>query len=238
MRLIRWLGLVALLVTTVHGFVYDYLYNGSGTALLFYPLGMAMIDVGNRMQPAEQKFPLPRILSSGRQVILGSLLAVVAALVFNLNSIMPVWYANLGAVQMSRAELKDFPTGKWATSEILHHLEPAHRSFQSALRYDPHNRTANYRLGLISMQRQDFETAAVHLETAYQAARDHRGIIKSLGYCYVWLGEIDKAETLLIRIPEAQHEMNVYVWWWETQGRSDLSERASQIVSRLEAEPP
>jgi thioredoxin-like negative regulator of GroEL len=87
------------------------------------------------------------------------------------------------------------------------------------------------------MLRQDFRTAAANLETAYQAAPNHRGIIKSLGYCYVWLGEMDEAQKLLDHIPEAQHEMKNYIWWWETQDRPDLSENASIMVSRLDPDP-
>jgi thioredoxin-like negative regulator of GroEL len=138
---------------------------------------------------------------------------------------------------MAQVELKGFPTGKWATSEIVPGLELADTTLQSALQYEPRNQTANYRLGLISMLRQDFGSAAANLETAYQEAPNHRGIIKSLGYCYVWLGEMDKAQTLLDQIPEAQHEMEVYIWWWGTQDRPDLSERASRMNSRLDSAP-
>ncbi len=155
----------------------------------------------------------------------------------NINKAISVWYANLGALQMSQAELKNFPTNEWATSDMVDRLKGAESTLQSALQYDPQNQTANYRLGLISMLRQDFKTAAVSLETAYQQAPNHRGIIKSLGYCYVWLGDIEKAQTLLEQIPEAQNEMKVYIWWWETQGRADLSKNASIIVSQLKASP-
>ena len=115
----RWLGLFALIVTIVHGLFYDYLYNGNGTALLFYPLGMAMIGVVNRSHSAEQLSNCLRSLYSGNGVMIGSLLAVIAVLGLNLNKIIPLWYANLGAIQMSQAELKDFPTSQWATSEIV-----------------------------------------------------------------------------------------------------------------------
>jgi lipopolysaccharide biosynthesis regulator YciM len=155
----------------------------------------------------------------------------------NLHKVRPLWYANLGAVQMSQVELKDFPTGQWATSQIVPSLEQADTTLQSVLHSEPRNQTANYRLGLISMLRQDFRAAAVNLETAYQEAPNHRGVIKSLGYCYVWLGELEKAQTLLDQIPEAQHEMEVYIWWWETQGRPDLSERASLMIPRLDPAP-
>ena len=120
---------------------------------------------------------------------------------------------------------------------MVHRLEAAESTLQAALQYDPQNQTANYRLGLISMLRQDFKTAAANLETAYQEVPHHRGISKSLGYCYVWLGDMDKAQKMLERIPEAQHEMEVYIWWWGTQGRPDLSERASLMISRLDPAP-
>ena len=57
-------GLFALLVTIVHGLFYDYLYNGNGTALLFYPLGMAMTGVVNRTSSAEKLSSSPRSYAS------------------------------------------------------------------------------------------------------------------------------------------------------------------------------
>lgn len=232
--LIRWIGLLVLMVTIVHGFFYDYLYNGKGAVLLFYPLGMAMIGIVNRTSSAERRFLKPTIESSRRRVVIASLVVVITVLALNLNKIRPLWYANLGAVRMSQVELKDFPSNEWETSEITPRLEFAESALQTALRYEPNNQTANYRLGMISMLHQDFITAAAYLETAYQKAPTHRGIIKSLGYCYVWLGEMDKAQRLLDQIPEAKHEMEVYVWWWGTQARPDLSERASRMVSRFD----
>ncbi len=235
LRFLRWLCLVALIVTMVHGLFYDYLYSGNGAGLLFYPLGMAVTVVLNQSRPAEQVFPTSKLAFSWQKVSIGLFLASIVILTLNLNQIRSLWYANLGAVQMSQAELKDFPTNQWATSDMVPRLELAEATLQTALQYKPDSQTANYRLGLISMLRQDFKTAAANLETAYQEAPDHRGIIKSLGYCYVWLGELDRAQALLNRIPEAQNEMSVYIWWWETQGRADLSERASLIIPRLDS---
>lgn len=235
LQLMRWLSLCALIVTIVHGIFYNYLYNGNGTVLLFYPLGIAMAGGGNQRSPASQTFQQPKILSSRHRVVFAALLAVIALLAFNLNQLISTWYANLGAVQMAQVQLRDFPTGKWATSDDVTRLKWAEITLHSALQYEPHNQTANYRLGLISMLRQDFRTAAANLETAHKKAPNHRGIIKSLGYCYVWLGDMDMAQKLLDQIPEAQDEMKVYVWWWGTQDRPDLSERASRMVALLDS---
>lgn len=234
LQLIRWAGLCVLLVTIVHGLFYDYLYNGNGSSLLFYPLGMAMTGAVNPSSSGELDLRKRPVVPSWSRTVLGALLAVLVILVLLFDKIVPLWYANLGAIQMSQVQLKDFPTNEWETAEIVPRLEMAETTLQTALRYEPQNQTANYRLGLISMLRQDFQTAAAKLDMAYEQAPSHRGIIKSLGYCYVWLGDMDKAQPLLDHIPEAQDEMKVYIWWWGTQGRPDLSENASRMVARLD----
>jgi hypothetical protein len=234
LQFMRWLGLIALIVTIVHGLFYDYLYQGNGTALLFYPLGMAM-GIVNRNNNGDGIIRSPKALRSmNLTMIILPILSLILVFGANFNKAISLWNANLGAIQMSQVELKNFPTGQWATSEMVPRLESAESTFHVALRYDAHNQTANYRLGLISILRQDFQTAAASLETAHQAAPNHRGIIKSLGFCFVWLGDMDKAQLLLDQIPEAQHEMKNYIWWWETQGRPDLAQNASIMVSRLD----
>ena len=60
LRLLRWLCLFALIVTMVHGFFYDYLYNGNGTGLFSTPLGMAMTGVVKPDGSAEQAFSQPK----------------------------------------------------------------------------------------------------------------------------------------------------------------------------------
>lgn len=231
-RLVNWLSLLALVVMMVYGLFYDNLYYGSGTALLLFPLGISMIGV--RRQHHHSGDGGTR-LSREMNMAMVSLpvLALVLMVGVNTNNVTAQWYANLGAVQMSQAELKNFPTGQWATPDILPELAAAESTLRTAMQYDPMNQPANYRLGLISMLRRDYETAVGHLEIAHQAAPNHRGIIKNLGYAYVWLGELDKAQALLHDVPEAQNEMSVYTWWWGTQGRSDLAENASRMASRL-----
>lgn len=237
-RIVNWFSLLALLVMMVYGLFYDNLYDGNGTVLLFFPLGMAMMGVVNRNHSGAEVVQVPN--SSPRlNLAMKTLpvLALVLLLGININKVISRWYANLGALQMSQAELKNFPTNQWETSDMVPRLETAEITLQAALQYDYLNPTANYRLGLISMLRRDYKSAAANLEAAYQETPNHRGIIKNLGYTYVWLGDIDKAQKLLDQIPEAQNEMKVYIWWWDTQGRTDLSENASRMVSRLNTSP-
>jgi hypothetical protein len=239
-RFFCWLGLFTLVVTIVHGLFYDYLYNGAGTMLLFFPVGVSMLGVTYLKQSGDEVDPLAQMqpgLSRATILRAGGILfvAIATILALNSNKIASLWYANVGSVQMSKVELRGFPTNRWATTEMAPELGAASASFYSALQYDPDNQTANYRLGMISMLRQDFTSGCVNLETAYKEAPNHRGVIKSLGYCYAWLGEMDKAQLLLERVPEAQKELDIYVWWWDAQGRHDLSMNAIHIASRLNA---
>jgi lipopolysaccharide biosynthesis regulator YciM len=134
---------------------------------------------------------------------------------------------------MARQELADFPFDDWADLHATADHSISESLFQDSLRYNPGNRTANHRLGLIAMQGGDFTSAALYLEAALQADPNHRGIIKNLGYCYVWLGQPDQARILLQQIPEAHQEMRVYNWWWEAQGRSDLAVKAEEMSQLL-----
>jgi hypothetical protein len=239
LRLLSWLSLFALIFTVVHGLFYDYLYNGFGTLLLFFPVGFAMMLVSNPASFGEQIVTLPRAIASprlNRALVLIAGVGILVVSLLNMDKIVSRWYSNLGAVQMSRVELRNFPTNEWATAALLPGLETADASFRSALQYDPSNETANYRLGLISMLRQDFGSAVTNLENSYQELPRHRGIVKNLGYCYVWLGELEKGASLLESVAETEAEMNVYSWWWGVQGRQDLAIHAFDFASRLTPE--
>ena len=234
------LGLFALVLAVVHGLFYDYLYNGKGTLLLFVPAGISLIGVmdSDNSKTGTVQFPSTSSFFNERNArIIGivSLLGVAAILTLNVNRIRSIWYANLGAVEMSQVELKDFPTNQWSGTGIVPDLENAQDLLRAAVEYDPSNETANYRLGRILMLRQDFSAGCEYLQSALAQAPNHRGIIKSLGYCDVWLGNLENAQLLLSKIPEAKSELEAYVWWWGTQGRPDLSEKASMMVSRLES---
>ena len=240
-RSFSWLSLFTLVVVIIHGMLYDYLYNGMGVILLLFPVGVSMIGIlnasGENGRPV--RFPASGLEQNNAKVISVSVFAVstvlITLLVTNFNRVRAIWYANLGVIEMAQVELAGFPTDKWAESAILPDLETAEVSFRSAFNFDPANRTANHRLGLIAMLRRDFDSAVEYLEFAHHQTPEHRGIIKALGYCYVWLGDIDRAQMFLSEIPEAAHELGVYDWWWSDRGRDDLSANAALMGSRLES---
>jgi len=217
--------LFALIVALVHGMVDDYLYNGVGAVFSLFLIGLSMNG-----KPMENVASTRKLDFRTVAVITIIWVAVIAV---NLNQFRGAWYANLGAVELAKVELKNFPSTGWAGSDIASQADGAVAPLRSSLQFDPANRTANQRLGLISMLHWDFQSAAQFLERARTQAPNHRGIIKSLGYCYVWLGDMEKAREFLVDIPEAKEELDVYVWWWESQGRDDLSVKASVALNAL-----
>ena len=226
----RWIVLFSLIVAIVHGMVDDYLYNGVGAMLSLFLAGLCM----NGRKTTDETRTNPIDLRTA-----GAIAAIWLAIAFvNLNQIRAVWYANLGALQLAKVELDGFPDAGWAGEDIVPLLDEADASLHSALQFDPTNRTANQRLGLIHMYRRDFDTASRYLEIAHARAPEHRGIIKSLAYCYVWLGNADKAREFLVQIPEAIEELDVYTRWWDAQGRNDLSTKAQLALEFMNATVP
>jgi tetratricopeptide (TPR) repeat protein len=134
---------------------------------------------------------------------------------------------------MSRQELNNWPLNEWNSSMDVSSLQPAQNLFNKALTYNPNQRTALHRRGLIAMQKRDFETAQAELAKAHTIDPEHRGIRKSLGYAYVWGGELSRSETLLSEIREAENEMGVYSWWWGVQDRGDLARQAKDMEGIL-----
>jgi len=225
----KWIVLFSLIVAVVHGMVDDYLYNGIGSILSLLLIGLALN--GDENNDGAGRRPDFQTIA-----IVGIIWIVIA--LFNLNFIRSIWYANLGAVQLAKVELDGFPNDGWAGNDIVSKLDMADETLRSSLQFDPVNRTANQRLGMISMLRRDFASAVKYLEIAYSQTPRHRGIIKSLGYSYAWQGDMNMAQSLLSQTPETVEELDVYIWWWEAQGRNDLSKNASLMLDVLHSTVP
>jgi O-antigen ligase len=239
-------SLASLAIILVHGLVDNVIYYKWGALLVLMIPGFAVgitRPAGRQSQGGEQPQPGTETRTNRRGWrILGIVAAVaVAATILFVGytyrqTWMAAWHANLGAVEMARVELAGFPGTGWDDGSEAALLAPAEGYFLQALAYNPSNRTANHRLGLIAMQRWDFATAVSYLETAHRIDDDHRGITKALGYSHVWSDEFDRAAPLLNQIPEAGQELSTYVWWWETQGRGDLAENANSMLAYLDSQ--
>jgi O-antigen ligase len=226
-QLFRWIVLFCLIVAVVHGMVDNYLYNGSGSMLALFLAGLVR-SANPKRSPDVSSRP-----ETSRGILALSILLLVLVAIPSYSQICGMWFANLGAVQLAKVELAGFPESGWAGLGIVPKLQGAESALQVSLQFDPANLTANYRLGLIYMLRRDFESASKHLESARLTAPNHRGIKKSLGYAYLWRGELYQARQILAEFPEASEELDVYYWWWNSQDRADLANHAYTLLRGL-----
>jgi len=219
----------SLMVVLFHGIADDSIYSYTwGLPFLFILPGLSFVILKGKQRPSPVAIKPMYVLPG---------IAVLATFILVFHApIIAAWEANLGAISMSKVELASWPTGSWTTGSNSLDLTKSESFFLDARDYQSMNSTANFRLGLIEVYRGDFQTASNYLEASFAYKPNHRGIIKSLGYCYTWLGEYNKAADLLLQIPEAKEEMQNYIWWWQTQDRSDLAEHASIMAEFLSSE--
>ncbi len=83
-----------------------------------------------------------------------------------------------------------------------HRLDAASALYRSALGGDPGCVMAEVGLGLIALERRDFEAARQRLERAFAAQPEATPVLYGLSRAYLGLGEERRAETLLARLPE------------------------------------
>lgn len=229
MKLFGLTALGTLIIAFVHGMVDDYLYHEKGTILSLALAGISLgaSGVGLQLQPpaAQSGWKKPFLY------ILGMIFVLFGFL--NVDRIQSLWRSNIGAVQMAKVELAGFPTGAWAGPDLAVKLDSAEESLRASLEADSANRTANHRLGLLAMLRRDFPSAVAFLEVARLQAPRHRGIVKSLGYSYVWNGDLDNARPFLAALPESNNELDSYIWYWASQGLPELSSYAREMKTMI-----
>jgi O-antigen ligase len=224
--------MVGLLTMLVQGMFENSLYGMRGTPLLFLLPALVMLTLDREKRVNLQEvFPVLGNRRRMKYVISTVLiLSIGVTLVFH-RTIIAQWHANLGMIEMAKVELADWPHQLAGTHLYLDGtIEGAEHRLRTALTYDSGNRTANYLLGRIAVERREFHTAIEHLEKAYAHDQRYYGIRKNLGYSYVFSGQIEAAHGLLDRISEAKEDMRLYNWWWGLQGRDDLAMFALQYV--------
>jgi putative inorganic carbon (hco3(-)) transporter len=237
--LLVWAALAGLIVAALHGLVDNVLYGPNDAPILFWLPGLAfaMIRASSQENHLVQDHGNIKANRFRKRPIIWGILAsviMICIMTFSLQKpILGAWYANLGSIRMAQVDLVDFPWNSWNDGRNIDKYQESKAYFLIALANNPFNHTANYRLGLIAMLGKDFPAAVTYLESAYAIDKDHRGVTKSLGYSYVWIGQYALALPLLQKIPESQQEMETYTWWWTTQNRPDLSANAALMASQL-----
>jgi hypothetical protein len=228
MVLFQWAAFSSLVVMALHGLIDNALYGGRASPLLFFAPAMVILVTRQR-----ESTVVPAAVRWGIGVAATAVMLIGLFFGFRQKA-QAQWYADLGALELARVELRGWPTNQWDAGEDLERFARAEKLFERALVVDAQNRTANQRLGMIAMVKRDYETAVVHLEQAEAVATTHRGIAKSLGYSYVWRSQFDEAVQTLAIVPESRAEMAIYSSWWERHNRPDLAAKANEMAAILE----
>jgi tetratricopeptide (TPR) repeat protein len=232
-KILRSAVLCGLFLLILHNITEDALYSSQGIVGLFVLPGLSYSVANYTAKPdLAPEATVTREKKHGQILIALSGAILVLAIIF-WRSIIGAFYANLGAIEMSRVHLAGWPSERVEGDQLLAVIGPAESTFQKALQYNPNQATALYRLGMIASERREYERAKQYLSRAYEVYPEHYGIRKMLGYSYLWLGNVDKAAVLLKPDSETLKELDAYTYWWTTQNREDLSLLAQQLLGRL-----
>ncbi len=218
--------LASLLTMVLHGVVDDALYGSFGTPFLLVLVGASLAVTE---EEGTQTAVWPALSPRFTLALLG--LFVGLLLLFH-RPLLAQWHASLGVLSLDRVELAEWPLNRWDNSLLAQETQAASH-FETALSWNEQNATAHYHLGRMALARHEFAQAAQHLEAALATWPAHHGIIKSLGYSYVWMGDYDHAQPLLALTPEASEELGAYSWWWRQHGQEDLALYAETMLSQL-----
>ncbi len=179
-NLLSWSALTSLVVISTHGLVADVIYGYWGAPLLFVIPGYAVSIAQNGYPQLDRRRMLGIPTLQNKSFLRIGIILIVVGFMFTAdrfrNQIQAQWFANLGAVQMTRVELAGWPINQWDDGSNAGKLISAERYLQEALAYNPNNRTANHRLGLIAMVNRDYPSAVTYLESAADRDQNHPGI--------------------------------------------------------------
>lgn len=230
-------GLAAVTMTLLHGLVDVPLYFSRVLPLMFVPFGLTIAALAP-FKPLDARAALAARRMNRIAIAIATILASAAFIfgIVKMNDLRASWEANRGALAQAQVELPPIKFSDAPPAQVRRaaDLRNAIARYNAALELDARNREAHARLGIIALDREDFETATRELEAAWQADPHQRATIKALGMAYVWMGEIDRAEPLLKQIPEAARELRLAQWKWEQRKRMDMAARAAAILERLE----
>ncbi|UCC62369.1 MAG: O-antigen ligase family protein [Anaerolineae bacterium] len=224
-----WTGVITILI---HGLFDARQYVDLWTMWpLFLLLGLVVSASSIRNKQITGKAQQETRSRGWKRAVLG-LLALGCVLMY--RPLVALVFANLGAVRQAKAELATDLSPE--TREA--YLEDAMADYRHALKLDPHNRTANLRLGNLAVADGQYEEGIAHLAIVWQMAPEDPTARKALGLAYAWVGETDKAAELLRDTKDIVSELNTWAWWHGQEGRHQVSINAYRTSLALKPDQP
>ena len=161
-------------------------------------------------------------------------LAIMALAVGVLPPLRAAFYANLGAVGQTRAELSLYEWPTYPIQDAVRReidLSAPVAQYEQALASDPRNATANRRLGMIELSLGEYEPALAHLTKAYAAEPGNQTTRQLLGEALIVNGEVDEGAALWSTVDNAQGQLAARQWWYEHIGEAQRAEWMRQASS-------
>jgi O-antigen ligase len=226
---LRIAALASLVVLVVHGMVDAVPYVSLTVPVMFLPIGAAFafhISPSEAPKFADAAQPSAR---RGRRIAIAiGMIGIVALGALLLPAFQSMLQTNLGAVAQTRAELSQYRWPDWPIQDALRRspevdLAPAIVYYEAALRSDPHNPSANRRLGQIELSRGDYGAAQERLAEAYVSAPWQRATRQLLGESYAISGDTAQAATLWRTVDLDRGQLALRQWWYEHIGETARS---------------
>lgn len=214
-RSVLYAAALSLVVLLVHSLFDDPLYGSRGLLLLFVPLSFA--------EPVLQGRPG---LSKKRRLAIWAVGAaiVLAVLLIWRRPITSIFNANLASVRQSKEELSRYEWPDWPIQDAVRRdidMRPVVAGYEQALTNNPHNFSANRRLGQIELSLGEYKQALAHLEEAYRQAPWDNATRQLLGEAYLVNGRTIEGQVLWETVNDAQDQLAARRFWYKHIGEED-----------------
>jgi hypothetical protein len=203
-------GLLSMFVLIMHGLVDDALYGNWFIPLLWAPAGIVVATLRGRT-------PGWSVIRSKRWLAVGGILGAVL-LLFSGRQLAAAWYADLGAVAQTQAELPPYDYNHFDDPTLdqirqREDLSVAEAYFDRALALDPGQVTARTRLAHIALGQGEYETALEHAQTAREAGHQDRATRLLLGDALVAQGQVEEAAAVVQGLEWSRGRLNTQAWY-------------------------
>lgn len=208
-------GLTSLVTLAIHSTVDDALYSSRGVLLLWMPLATivsALPADGPRRVPLRER-PIVE-LAPLVAVAFGAGLALLLAG----RALTAAWYANLGAVAQTKAELRAYDYahfGERTLDQVRQQIDlsPAEARFARALALDPGQVTARARSSTIAASRGQYEQALLHAQAAWSSGHSDQVTRLLLGDALVATGQVENAAQVVSGLRWAADRLAGQAWY-------------------------
>lgn len=232
-------ALSSLMVMLIYGLIDDpfYGYGGVMLPLLLLPHALLAPSFTFSLQWAA----LPSAATSvGKALLLG--MAPVAVLTL-LTTLLPAWrsgwHANLGALSQLHTEMSVYRWPDFAVQDQLRispHIDLSYaiREYETSLRLNADNPTANEHLGQIEVARELWPAAHGHIQTAWLNAPNRRATQQMMGELYALDGQPEMAAVVWRKLDMQQGQLDIReAWYRQVLGAGYFADRvvgALQII--------